>query len=57
VGRRGVDASGSGCGPVTGSCEHGNELSGPIRGGGEEGFFILSISRRPLLCGVGWFVG
>jgi hypothetical protein len=27
-----VDSSGSGYGPVAGSCEHGNELLGPIKG-------------------------
>jgi hypothetical protein len=27
------DASGSGLGPVTGCCEHGNEPSGSIKGG------------------------
>jgi hypothetical protein len=29
----GLDASGSGQGPVSGSCEHGNERSGSIKGG------------------------
>jgi hypothetical protein len=29
----GMDASGSGYGPVTGSCEHGNEPSGSTKGG------------------------
>jgi len=33
-GRCGVDASGSGKGIVAGSCEHGNEPSGSIKGGG-----------------------
>jgi hypothetical protein len=33
VGRRGLDASGSGLGPLVGSCEHGNEPSGSIKGG------------------------
>jgi hypothetical protein len=27
----GLDASGSGQGPVTGSCEHGNEILGPTK--------------------------
>jgi hypothetical protein len=29
----GLDSSGSGQGPVTGSCEHGNEPSNCIKGG------------------------
>jgi hypothetical protein len=29
-----MDSSGSGQGPVVGCCEHGNEPSGSIRGGG-----------------------
>jgi len=33
VGRCGLDASGSGYGPVADSCEHGNELSGFIKVG------------------------
>jgi len=33
VGECGLDASGSGWGPVAGSCEHGNEPSGSIEGG------------------------
>jgi hypothetical protein len=33
VGRCGMDASGSGYRPVAGSCEHGNEILGSIRGG------------------------
>jgi hypothetical protein len=34
VGRRcGLDSSGSGGGPVTGSCEHGNESWSSIKGG------------------------
>jgi hypothetical protein len=32
VGRCGLDSSGSGLGPVAGSCELGNELSGSIKG-------------------------
>jgi hypothetical protein len=32
VGRSGLDASGSGYGPVAGSCEHGNEHSVSIKG-------------------------
>jgi hypothetical protein len=32
VGRCGLDAHGSGQGPVAGPCEHGNELSGSIKG-------------------------
>jgi len=32
VGRCGLDASGSGKGPVAGSCEHGSECSGSING-------------------------
>jgi hypothetical protein len=31
VGSCGVDASGSGLGPVVGSCEHSNEPSGSIK--------------------------
>jgi hypothetical protein len=31
VGRHGLDLSGSGQGPVAGSCEHGNEPSGSIK--------------------------
>jgi hypothetical protein len=31
-----LDSSGSGYGPVVGCCEHGNEPSGSIRGGGGE---------------------
>jgi hypothetical protein len=31
-GRCGLDSSGSGQGPVAGCCEHGNELSGSIKG-------------------------
>jgi hypothetical protein len=34
VGWRGLDASGSGYGPVAGSCGHGNEPSGSIKRGG-----------------------
>jgi hypothetical protein len=30
LGGYGLDSSGSGKGPVAGSCEHGNESSGPI---------------------------
>jgi hypothetical protein len=30
---RGLDSSGSGQAPLAGSCEHGNEPSGPTRGG------------------------
>jgi hypothetical protein len=33
VGRCGLDASGSGEGPVAGSCEHDNEPSDSVRGG------------------------
>jgi hypothetical protein len=33
MGKCGVDSSGSGWGPVAGSCEHGNEPSGSIKGG------------------------
>jgi hypothetical protein len=33
MGRRGLDSSGSGQGPVAGCCEHGNEPSGSIKGG------------------------
>jgi hypothetical protein len=33
VGGRGLDSFGSGYGPVTGSCEHGNEPSSCIKGG------------------------
>jgi hypothetical protein len=33
VGSYGEDASGSGNGPVAGSCGHGNETSGCIKGG------------------------
>jgi len=33
VERYGLNASGSGYGPVTGSCELGNEASGSIKGG------------------------
>jgi hypothetical protein len=33
VSRCGLDSSGSGEGPVAGSCEHGNEPSGSIKGG------------------------
>jgi hypothetical protein len=32
LGRCGLELSGSGQGQVTGSCEHGNEHSGSIRG-------------------------
>jgi hypothetical protein len=32
-GRYGLDSSGSEYGPVSGSCEHGNEPSGSIQGG------------------------
>jgi hypothetical protein len=33
VQRCGLDSSGSGYGPVAGSCEHGNEHSGSTKGG------------------------
>jgi hypothetical protein len=33
LGRCGLHSSGSGQGPVAGSCEYGNELSGSIKGG------------------------
>jgi hypothetical protein len=33
VGRCGLDSSGSGQGPVAGSCEHGSVPSGSIKGG------------------------
>jgi hypothetical protein len=32
VGNCGLDASGSGSGPLAGSCEHGNEASSFIKG-------------------------
>jgi hypothetical protein len=32
VGRCGRDSSGSGQGPMEGSCEHGNEISDSIKG-------------------------
>jgi hypothetical protein len=32
VGRCGLDSSDSGYGPAAGSCEHGNEPSGSIKG-------------------------
>jgi hypothetical protein len=32
VGEYGLDSSGSGCGPVAGCCEHGNEPSGSVKG-------------------------
>jgi hypothetical protein len=35
VGNRGVDASGSGNGPVVSSCEHSNETLASIKGGGD----------------------
>jgi hypothetical protein len=34
VGSCGLDSSGSGQGPVAGCCEHGNEPSDSIKGGG-----------------------
>jgi hypothetical protein len=34
VGRCGLDASASECGPMVGSCEHDNEPSGSVKGGG-----------------------
>jgi hypothetical protein len=37
-GKNGVDASGSGKGPVAVSCEHGNEPSSSIK----RGFFLIS---------------
>jgi hypothetical protein len=33
VGSCGLDISGSGYGPMVGFCEHGNEISGSIKGG------------------------
>jgi hypothetical protein len=33
MGMCGLNSSGSGQGPVAGSCEHGNEPSGSVRGG------------------------
>jgi hypothetical protein len=33
LGRGGLDASGSGWGPVADCCEHGNEPSGSMKGG------------------------
>jgi hypothetical protein len=33
VGRCGLDASGSGYGPLAGCCEYGNVLSGSVKGG------------------------
>jgi hypothetical protein len=33
VGKCGLDASGSGNGPMAGCCEHGNETPGSIKGG------------------------
>jgi hypothetical protein len=33
VGNFGLEPFGSRWGPVAGSCEHGNKLSGPIKGG------------------------
>jgi hypothetical protein len=36
VGQCGLDASGSGQGPVVGSCEHDNEPSGSIKDGGSD---------------------
>jgi len=34
VGKYGLDSSGSGQVPLAGSCEHGNELPGSMKGGG-----------------------
>jgi hypothetical protein len=31
MGRYGLNSSGSGCGPLDRSCEHGNETSGSIK--------------------------
>jgi len=42
VGNFGLNSSGSGYGPVTGSREHSNESSGSIKGG------ITSLTYRPL---------
>jgi hypothetical protein len=37
--------------PVTGSCKHGNESSGSVKGGGEGGFLerLLSSSSKRIL--------
>jgi hypothetical protein len=51
--RCGLDASHSGQGPVAGSCEHGNEPSGCVKGGGISLLAEwLSVSQEGLLCGV-----
>jgi hypothetical protein len=47
VGRCGLGASGSGYGPATGSCEHGNEPSSSIKGGE----FLDQLSDYQLLKG------
>jgi hypothetical protein len=41
VGKCGLDSSGSGQGPVAGSCEDGNELSGSMKWGEYFFFFFL----------------
>jgi hypothetical protein len=45
VGWCGLDSSGSGHGPMVGSCEHGNELPSSIKGGE----FLDQLSDNKLL--------
>jgi len=45
VRRGGLDASGSGYGPMTGCCEHGNKPPGSIKGG---------LAESPLACKEGF---
>jgi hypothetical protein len=45
--RGGLDSSGSGQGPVAGCCEHGDELSGSIQGGGFDGRLSKQDSSAP----------
>jgi hypothetical protein len=46
----GLDSSGSGYGPVAGSCVYGNETSGSIKAGNLfKSYLTISFSRRTLL--------
>jgi len=52
LGRCGLDSSGSGYGPVAGSCEHDNQPSGSIKGREFLDCVTISFSRWTLLHGV-----
>jgi hypothetical protein len=48
----GLDVSGSQLGPVVGCCEHGNEPSSSIKGGGNSGLAERLLASRKVLCSI-----